>query len=59
MKRQWGSRRDTSISVTGPRDRAQPVIPPNLYSVNVNEHNSLGSPGNILVNARLIARANC
>ena len=23
--------------------RAQPVIPPNLYSVN--EHNSLGSPG--------------
>ena len=24
--------------------RAQPVIPPNLYSVN--EHNSLGSPGN-------------
>ena len=25
--------------------RAQPVIPPNLYSVNVNEHNSLGSPG--------------
>ena len=35
---------------TGPRraannllGRAQPVIPPNLY---VNEHNSLGSPGN-------------
>ena len=26
--------------------RAQPVIPPNLYS-NVNEHNSLGSPGNV------------
>ena len=25
--------------------RAQPVIPPNLY-YNVNEHNSLGSPGN-------------
>ena len=26
--------------------RAQPVIPPNLY--NVNEHNSLGSPGKLL-----------
>ena len=26
--------------------RAQPVIPPNLYSADVNEHNSLGSPGN-------------
>ena len=25
--------------------RAQPVIPPNLYDVN--EHNSLGSPGKI------------
>ena len=25
--------------------RAQPVIPPNLYYVN--EHNSLGSPGNV------------
>ena len=31
---------------------AQPIIPPNLYSVNnnlyyVNEHNSLGSPGKL------------
>ena len=31
----------TSVKLLG---RAQPVIPPNLYS-NVNEHNSLGSPG--------------
>ena len=28
--------------------RAQPVIPPNLYSA-VNEHNSLGSPGKLYV----------
>ena len=30
-------------AVTNILGRAQPVIPPNLY---VNEHNSLGSPGN-------------
>ena len=36
--------------------RAQPVIPPNLYSniSNVNEHNSLGSPGNTIVRLLLI-----
>ena len=29
--------------------RAHPVIPPNLYSLYVNEHNSLGSPGKVYV----------